>query len=72
MNCLGFLDAVSHKVETIMNDTYLNAESICAGLKLLREQNNDAKIYPGFSTIHNENRHKCDYSGICQLLQLSL
>ncbi len=45
VNCLGFLDAVSYKVETIMNDSYLNAESVCAGLKLLREQNNDAKIY---------------------------
>ena len=41
VNCLGFLNAVSHKVETVMNDSYLNADSVCKGLKLLREHNPD-------------------------------
>ena len=35
INCLGFLDAVSHKGETVMNDTYLNSDSVCEGLKKL-------------------------------------
>ena len=41
INCLGFLDAVSHKVETIMNNTYLNSDSVCEGLKKLRYHNPD-------------------------------
>ena len=45
VNCLGILDAVSHKVETVMNDSYLNADSVCKGLKLLREQNLDDWLY---------------------------
>ena len=45
VNCLGFLDAVSHKVETVMNDSYLNADSVCKGLKLLREHNLDDWLY---------------------------
>ena len=45
VNCLGFLDAVSYKVETVMNDSYLNANTVCGGLKLLREQNSDHWLY---------------------------
>lgn len=45
VNCLGFLDAVSFKTETVMNDSYLNADSVCEGLKILRENNKDKWIY---------------------------
>lgn len=45
VNCLGFLDAVSHKVETVMNDTYLNADSVCEGLKKLRQNAQDEWLY---------------------------
>lgn len=45
VNCLGFLDAVSHKVETVMNDSYLNADSVCEGLKKLRQNSPDEWIY---------------------------
>lgn len=38
VNCLGFLDAVSHEVETVMNDTYLNSDSVCNGLRKLRQK----------------------------------
>ena len=45
VNCLGFMDAVSHKVETVMNDTYLNADSVCEGLKKLRQNALDEWLY---------------------------
>ena len=45
VNCLGFLDAVSHKVETVMNDTYLNADSVCEGLKMIRQSAPDEWLY---------------------------
>lgn len=45
INCLGFLDAVSHKVETVMNDSYLNADSVCEGLKKLRQNASDEWLY---------------------------
>lgn len=45
VNCLGFLDAVSHKVETVMNDSYLNADSVCEGLKKIRENAPDEWLY---------------------------
>ena len=45
VNCLGFLDAVSFKTKTVMNDSYLNADSVCEGLKLIREKNPDDCIY---------------------------
>ena len=45
VNCLGFLDAVSKKVETVMNDSYLNADSVCEGLIKLRQQNPDEWLY---------------------------
>lgn len=45
VNCLGFLDAVSHKVETVMNDSYLNADSVCEGLKKLRQKNPNDWLY---------------------------
>ena len=45
VNCLGFMDAVTYQTETIMNDSYLNAETVCEGLKQLREKNPDAWLY---------------------------
>lgn len=45
VNCLGFLDAVSHEVKTVMNDTYLNADSVCDGLRQLRQKSPNEWIY---------------------------
>ena len=45
VNCLGFLDTVSHEVETVMNDTYLNADSVCDGLRILRKKSPNEWIY---------------------------
>ena len=45
VNCLGFLDAVSKKVETVMNDSYLNSDSVCEGLIKLRQLNTDELLY---------------------------
>ncbi len=45
VNCLGFLEAVSHKVETVMNDSYLNADCVCEGLARLRQKNPDEYLY---------------------------
>lgn len=45
VNCLGFLDAVSHKVESVMNDSYLNADSVCEGLRKIRQNAPDELLY---------------------------
>lgn len=45
VNCLGFSDAVSHEVETVMNDTYLNADSVCDGLSKLRQKSPNDWLY---------------------------
>ena len=53
VNVLGFLDAVTHQVLKVMDKKakykkakYLNAESVCCGLKMVREQNPDQqRIY---------------------------
>lgn len=41
VNVLGFLDSVTHQVLKVMDrdEKYLNAESVCRGLKRIREQN---------------------------------
>ncbi len=44
VNCLGFMDAVTYQTETIMNASYLNADSVCEGLKILRDKNPDEYI----------------------------
>lgn len=45
VNCLGFMNAVTYQTETIMNDSYLNADTVCEGLKQLREKNPDTWLY---------------------------
>lgn len=45
VNCLGFLDAVSHEVETVMNDSYLNADTVCDGLRKLRQNSPNEWLY---------------------------
>ena len=45
VNCLGFLDAISHEVETVMNDTYINADSVCDGLRKLRQKSPNDWLY---------------------------
>ena len=39
VNLLGFLDAVTLKTEKVMNEKYLNSDSVCEGLELLRKKN---------------------------------
>ena len=41
LNCLGFLDAKSFQVTTIMNDSYLNSQSIIEGMVKLRFEHKD-------------------------------
>ena len=45
VNIPGFLDAVTHQVLKVMNkeENYLNTDSVCRGLKMIREQNPEAK-----------------------------
>lgn len=38
-NVLGALNAVTHELVTVCNDSYINAKSVCDLLKLLAEQN---------------------------------
>lgn len=48
VNVLGFLDADTHQVIPVMDkkEKYLNADSVCKGLKKLREQNpEEQQIY---------------------------
>lgn len=45
VNCLGFLDAVSHKLESVMNDSYLNTDSVCEGLRKIRRNVPDELLY---------------------------
>jgi transposase len=44
-NVLGALDAVTHNLTTVCNESYINAETVCQLLKLLAEQYVDEKIY---------------------------
>ena len=45
VNVLGFLDAVTHQVLKVMDkeENYLNADSVCRGLKMIRERNSEEK-----------------------------
>lgn len=55
-NVLGALDAVSHKLITVCNDTYINAESVCELLKTI------ADMYVGIPItliLDNAKYQKC-------------
>lgn len=39
------MDAVTFKTEKIMNDSYLNSESVCEGLEKLRKSNPGEWLY---------------------------
>ena len=45
VNVLGFLDAATYQVIPVMDrkEKYLNADSVCKGLKKIREQNQDVQ-----------------------------
>lgn len=45
VNVLGALEAVTNKVITVCNETYINAESVCQLLELLAKEYVDEKIY---------------------------
>lgn len=44
-NLLGFLNAVTYETPSIMNDSYLNSESVCEGLEELRKQYQNQYLY---------------------------
>ena len=44
-NLLGFLNAVTFETTSIMNDSYLNSESVCAGLEKLRARYPNQYLY---------------------------
>lgn len=39
------MDAVTFRTEQVMNDSYLNSESVCEGLEKLHHANPDEQIY---------------------------
>mgnify|MGYP006916081615 CR=1 FL=1 len=45
VNVLGFLDAVTHQVLKVMEkeENYLNADSVCRGLKMIQKHNPEEK-----------------------------
>lgn len=43
-NVLGALNAVTHEIVTITNDTYINAQSVCSLLKLLAAQHGGTPV----------------------------
>ena len=45
VNLLGFMDAVTLKTEKVMNEKYLNSDSVCEGLELLRKKNPGEYLY---------------------------
>lgn len=44
-NLLGFLNAVTYETTSIMNDSYLNSDSVCKGLEKLRKRYPDQYLY---------------------------
>ena len=44
-NLLGFLNAVTYETISITNDSYLNSESVCAGLEKLRKRYPNQFLY---------------------------
>ena len=44
-NLLGFMDAITYETVNVMNDTYLNSDSVCDGLDELRKRFPDKILY---------------------------
>lgn len=44
-NLLGFLNSVTYETTSIMNDSYLNSESVCTGLEKLRQRYPNQFLY---------------------------
>ena len=44
-NLLGFMNAVTYETINVMNDSYLNSDSVCDGLEKLRKKYPDEFIY---------------------------
>ena len=44
-NLLGFMDAVTHETVGVMNDSYLNSDSVCEGLVKLRNKYPDKYLH---------------------------
>lgn len=45
VNLLGFLNPVTYETERVMNDAYLNSDSVCEGLEKLRKKCPNDRIY---------------------------
>ncbi len=44
-NLLGFMNAVTYETINVMNDSYLNSDSVCDGLEKLRKKYPDEFVY---------------------------
>jgi len=55
-NVLGAIDAITHKLFTITNDSYINAESVCDLLRKLRKYN---PVIPITLILDNARYQKC-------------
>lgn len=44
-NLLGFMNAVTYETINVMNDSYLNSDSVCEGLEKLRKKYPDESVY---------------------------
>ena len=44
-NLLGIMNAITFETTSVMNDTYLNADSVCDGLEQLRNRYPDKVLY---------------------------
>lgn len=65
-NVLGALDAISHQLVTVTNDTYINAHSVCQLLQKLRQLTPDLPIV---LILDNARYQKCSlvWSMACDL-----
>ncbi len=56
-NVLGALDAISKEVITIVNDTYINAQSVCALMEKIAKRNREVPIK---LIMDNARYQRCD------------
>jgi transposase len=57
-NVLGAINAITHELITVCNDTYINACSVCELLNRIREK--AGKIIPVTLVLDNAKYQKCD------------
>lgn len=62
-NVLGALNAITHELVTVTNDTYINAESVCA---LLRQLADLQLGVPIMLVLDNARYQKCHLPRCCR------